>query len=142
MFEETADSNNIYQEELDKECFVHDAAYADFEDLVKRPISNKILKDGAYRYQTDITRYGVNIAVQVQYEPQMESLSSFNHGIKYLFCFLNVLNKYAWVEPLKDETVKTVLHDFLKIVNQSKSKPNRLQADQGRKFCNKLMQEW
>ena len=31
---------------------------------------------------------------------------------------------------------------FLKAVDKSKCKPNRLQADQGRKFYNKLMQIW
>ena len=36
---------------------------------------------------------------------------------------------------------KTVLNAFIKIVNESNCKPNKLWADQGREFYNKLMQE-
>ena len=38
--------------------------------------------------------------------------------------------------------VKTVLNAFIEIVNESNRKPNKLWADQGREFYNKLMQEW
>ena len=50
--------------------------------------------------------------------------------------------KYAWVKPLKDKKGKTVLNAFMEIVNESNRKPNKLWVDQGRKFYNKLMQEW
>ena len=33
---ETGDSRYIYQNELDKACFLHDMAYRDFKDLAKR----------------------------------------------------------------------------------------------------------
>ena len=33
---------------LNKACFVHEAAYSDSKDLTKRTISDKILKDRAY----------------------------------------------------------------------------------------------
>ena len=39
---------HLYGNELDKACFVHDAAYSDSKDLAKGTISDKILKDGAY----------------------------------------------------------------------------------------------
>ena len=45
-------------------------------------------------------------------------------------------------KPLKDGRIKTVLNAFIKIVNESNRKPNKLWVDQGRKFYNKLMQEW
>ena len=34
-FKETGDTNYIYKNELDKACFVHDAAYSDSKDLIK-----------------------------------------------------------------------------------------------------------
>ena len=34
-FKETGDTNYIYKKELDKACFVHDAAYSDSKDLTK-----------------------------------------------------------------------------------------------------------
>ena len=37
---------------------------------------------------------------------------------------------------------KTVLYAFIKIVNESNCKPNKLWVDQGREIYNKLMQEW
>ena len=37
---------------------------------------------------------------------------------------------------------KTVLNAFIEIVTEPKCKPNKLWADQGREFYNKLMQEW
>ena len=39
----------------------------------------------------------------------MEFLSSFNRGIKYLLCGIDVFTKYAWVRPLKYKKGKTVL---------------------------------
>ena len=34
---QTGDTNYIYKNELDKECFKHDIAYGDFKDLKKEP---------------------------------------------------------------------------------------------------------
>ena len=65
------------------------------------------------------------------------SLSSFNHGIKYLLCVIDVFTK-----PLTDKKTKTIVHGLIGIVNESKRKPNKLWVDQGREFCNKLMQKW
>ena len=47
-FKETDDLGHIYQNKLDKTCFTYDAAYSDSQDLTKRTISDKTLKDKAY----------------------------------------------------------------------------------------------
>ena len=73
---------------------------------------------------------------------KMGSLSSKNKNVKYLLCVVYVFTKYAWVKPLKDVKGKRVLNAFIKIVNESNRKPNKLWVAQGRKFYNKLMQEW
>ena len=44
-------------------------------------------------------------------------LSSFNRGIRYLLCVVDVFTKYASIKPLKDEKSKTVLNGFVGIVN-------------------------
>ena len=72
----------------------------------------------------------------------MGSLSSKNKNVKYLLWVIDVFTKYAWVKPLKDEKGKTVRNPFIKIVNESNRKPNKLWVDQGREFYNKLMQGW
>ena len=41
-FRETGDTNYIYKNELDKACFVHDAAYSDSKDVTKKPAADKI----------------------------------------------------------------------------------------------------
>ena len=50
--------------------------------------------------------------------------------------------KYTWVEAIKDKTGKTVINDFIEIVNEFDCKPKRLWVGQTRNFYNKLMQEW
>ena len=46
-FRKKGNLKHLYRNELDKTCYVHDAAYADSKDLAKRTISNKILRDRA-----------------------------------------------------------------------------------------------
>ena len=41
-FKETGDTNYVYKNELDKGCFLHDAAYSDSKDLTKRTVADKI----------------------------------------------------------------------------------------------------
>ena len=52
-FKETGDTNYIYKNELDKACFVHDAAYSDSKDLTKRTVADKILKNKAFDIAKD-----------------------------------------------------------------------------------------
>ena len=47
-FKETGDTNYIYKNELDKACFVHNAAYSDSKDLIKRTVADKIFKNKAF----------------------------------------------------------------------------------------------
>ena len=55
----------------------------------------------------------------------MESLSSKNKNVKYFLYVIDVLSKYAWLKPLKDKNLKTVLNSFIEIVNESNHKPNK-----------------
>ena len=52
-FKETGDTNYIYKNELDKACFTHDAAYSVSEDLTKRTVADKILKNRAFNIAKD-----------------------------------------------------------------------------------------
>ena len=40
--------------------------------------------------------WGVNLA-------DMQSLSKYNEGIKYLLCAIDLFGRYAWVNPIKDK---------------------------------------
>ena len=46
---ETGNLKHLYRNELGKACFAYDAACCDGKDLAKRTISDKILKDRAYK---------------------------------------------------------------------------------------------
>ena len=50
---ETGDTNYVFKNELDKACFVHDAAYSDSKDLTKRTIADKNLKNRAFDIAKD-----------------------------------------------------------------------------------------
>ena len=39
---------NIFKNELDKDCFSHDAAHSDSKDIAKRAISDNILREKDY----------------------------------------------------------------------------------------------
>ena len=52
-FRETGDTNYIYKNELDKACFVHDAAYSDSKGLTKRTVADKILKNNEFDIAKD-----------------------------------------------------------------------------------------
>ena len=57
---------------------------------------------------------------------EMESLSSKNKNVEYMFCVIDVFSKYAWVKPSKDKNSKQVLNAFIKMLNESDRKPNKL----------------
>ena len=52
-FKETGDTNYVYKNELDKACFVHDAAYSYSKDFTKRTVADKILKNKAFDIAKD-----------------------------------------------------------------------------------------
>ena len=47
-FKRTGDTRHIYRNELDKACFQHDSAYADYKDLINRTEADNVLRDKAY----------------------------------------------------------------------------------------------
>ena len=47
-FKATGDSKYVYKNELDKACFQHDVAYADFKDLPRRTVSDKVTNDKTF----------------------------------------------------------------------------------------------
>ena len=56
-FKETDDTNYVFKNELEKACFVRDAAYSDSKDLTKRTTADKNLKNRAFDIAKD-PKYG------------------------------------------------------------------------------------
>ena len=65
----------------------------------------------------------------------MQSLSKYNKGIKYLLCAIDLFSKYVWAIPIKDKKGSSIVNAFKKII--SKCKPNKMWIDQGSEFYNK-----
>ena len=63
----------------------------------------------------------------------MQSLSKYNKGIKYLLCTIDFFSKYAWVVLLKDKKGTIIVNAFQKIISKGR-KANKIWVDQGSKF--------
>ena len=72
----------------------------------------------------------------------MQLISKYNKGIRYLLCAIDLFSKYAWDGPLKDKKGTTIVNAFQSISNNSKRKSNKIWVDQGRKFYNNVFKKW
>ena len=61
----------------------------------------------------------------------MQLISKYNKRIRFLLCVIDIFSKYVWVVPLKDEKGITIVNAFLKTLNDSKRKPNKIWVDKG-----------
>ena len=71
----------------------------------------------------------------------MQSLSKYNKGNKYLLCAIDLFNKYAWVVTIKDRKETSIVNSFQKIFSKGSQaeskrwrKPNKIWIDQGSEF--------
>ena len=69
----------------------------------------------------------------------LQHLSRWNQGYKYLLTCIDVLSKYAWVVPLKSKTGASLVVAFENIFQEGR-KPEKLQTDAGTEFKNKTFQ--
>ena len=71
----------------------------------------------------------------------MQSLSKYNKGIRYLLCAVDLFSKYAWAVSLKDKRGSSIANAFQKIISEGR-KPNKIWADQGGQFYNKIFKRF
>ena len=71
----------------------------------------------------------------------MQLLSKFNEGFRFLLCVIDIFSKYAWVIPLKDKKGISIVNGFQKILNDSKRKPNNIWVEKGSKFYNNSLKK-
>ena len=72
---------------------------------------------------------------------ETQNIAKENKGIRYLLTVIDILSKYAWVQPLKDKKGPTVVQAFNHILKEGR-KPLKLQTDKGKEFYNKDMTQW
>ena len=74
---------------------------------------------------------------------EMQTLARWNKGNRYLLTVIDVLSKYAWVEPVKSKTGKDVTAAFDRVLKSAKKRrPLNLQTDVGKEFYNKTFQTY
>ena len=190
---ETGDTNYVYKNELDKACFVHDAAYSDSKDLTKRTIADKNLKNRAFDIAKDpkydgyqrglasmvyeffdskVSGSGAKLIPENEqlanelHKPiirkfekrkvystvkdniwgidlaDMQLLSKYNKGIRFLLYVIDIFSKYAWVVPLKDRKGISIVKAFQIILKQSNRKANKIWVDKGSEFYNAYFKKW
>ena len=99
-----------------------------------KPIIRKFKKGKAYfSFKDNI--WGADLA-------DMQLISKYNKGIRYLLCAIDLFSKYAFVVPLKDKKETTIVNAFQSILNNSKRKPNKIWVDQGSEFYNNPFKKW
>ena len=72
----------------------------------------------------------------------LQLISKFNKGFRFLLCVIDVFNKYAWVVPLKDKKVISIVNAFQKILDKLERKPNKIWVDKGSEFYNNSFKKW
>ena len=72
----------------------------------------------------------------------MQLLSQYNKGIRFLLCVIDIFSKYAWVVPLKDKKGVSIATAFQSILKQSNRKQNKIWLDKGSEFYNASFKKW
>ena len=87
------------------------------EELHK-PIIKKFYKRTVYsRFKDKI--WGTDLA-------DMQLISKFNKGFRFLLCVFDIFGKYDWVVALKDEKGVSIVNAFQKIIDDSNRKLNKI----------------
>ena len=63
--------------------------------------------------------WGVDLA-------DMQLISKYNKGIRYLLCVIDLFSRYAWVILLKNKKGESIAEGFRKILDDSNRKPNKI----------------
>ena len=66
----------------------------------------------------------------------MQLLSRYYKGIRFLLCVIDIFSKYAWVVPLKAKKGVSIATAFQCVLKQSNRKPNKIWVDKGSEFYN------
>ena len=101
---------------------------------LRKPVIKKFKKRTVYSgFKNNI--WGADLA-------DMQLISKFNKGFRFLLCVIDIFSKYAWVVPLKDKKGVSIVNAFQKILKESNRKPNKIWVDKGSEFYNNSFKNW
>ena len=111
-------------------------------DELHKPIIRKFEKRKVYSSFRD-NIWGADLA-------DLQLISKFNKGFRFLLCVIDIFSKYAWVVPLKDKkgiSIVNACQKILKESNRSEAKPkgrrpNKIWVDKGSEFYNNSFKKW
>ena len=73
----------------------------------------------------------------------MQSISRFNKGERYILTVIDVFSKFAWAIPVKTKGSKEMLEGFQTLFQKSDPRlPKKLQTDAGKEFLNSEVQNY
>ena len=93
-----------------------------------KPIIRKFRKRKVY-FLFEYNIWGVDLT-------DMQLISKYNKGIRYLLRIIDLFSKYAWVVPLKDKKGIAIVNAFQSILGSSKRKQDKIWIDQGSEIYN------
>ena len=99
------------------------------EELHK-PIIRKFKKRKVYSGFKD-NIWGADLA-------DMQLISKFNKGFRFLLCVIDIFSKYTWLFFWK---IKKVLQ-LLMLLKELNKKPNKIWVDKGSAFYNSSVKKW
>ena len=98
-----------------------------------KPIIRKFKKRKVYSSFRD-NIWGVDLA-------DMQLLSKFNKGNKYLLCAIELFSKYASVIPIKDKKGVSIVNGSQKIISEGRE-TNKIWVDQSSEFDNNSFKDF
>ena len=72
----------------------------------------------------------------------MQLISKYNKGIRFLLCVIDIFSKNAWVVTLKDKKGLRIVAASQSILKRSNRKPNKIWVDKGSEFYNASFKKW
>ena len=72
----------------------------------------------------------------------IQLISRFNNGFRFLLCVIDIYSRYTRVIPLKDDKIITITNTFQKNLDESNRKPNKLWDDKDSEFYNRSMKSF
>ena len=101
--------------------------------LINKLLEN--LKKEKYIHHSGTIFGGVDLA-------DMQLISKFDNGIRFLLCVIDIFSKYAWVVPLKDKKGVTIVNAFHKVLDKPDRKPNKIWVNKSSELYKGSFKKW
>ena len=72
----------------------------------------------------------------------MQLISKFNKGFRFLLRVIDIYSKYAWVVPLENKRGTTVTNIFQKNLDESNHKLNKIWVEKCSEFYNRSVNDF